>query len=146
MSSTVLNIASNVPVDKGFSSYYQYPPTPRYNLDHLITDIKTYLGESGGIASEDIDSDYLISLARKYVSDPADWIGYFYNDPSKPYTRNAIENINQKANIVRSLFSSSTRYDDNGRECCLLIRCSSSSSGTPVKAPASTTMPMRTAL
>ncbi|GAD95892.1 cysteine dioxygenase [Paecilomyces variotii No. 5] len=71
-----------------------------YGLQDLVKDIKKHLGESGGISSEDVDHEYLISLARKYVSNPSDWIRYFYNDPSKNYTRNAIENINHKANIL----------------------------------------------
>ncbi|OQE07198.1 hypothetical protein PENVUL_c014G02984 [Penicillium vulpinum] len=73
---------------------------PQYSLDNLIQDIKIYLGESGGISSADVDNEYLISLAQKYISDPNDWARFYYNDTSKNYTRNAIENINQKANIL----------------------------------------------
>jgi cysteine dioxygenase len=76
---------------------------PQYSLDDLVQDIKIYLGESGGISSADVDNEYLISLAQKYISDPNDWARFFYNDTSKNYTRNAIENINQKANIVSSI-------------------------------------------
>lgn len=76
-----------------------------YNLEDLVSDIKAHLGDSSGIDSSDVDPNYLISLVQKYVSDPADWLRFFQNDPSKNYTRNAIENINQKANIVsRSLY------------------------------------------
>ena len=88
-----------------------YSPLERYSLQGLIRDVKQHLGESGGISSDDVDSQYLISLAQKYISDPSDWISYFYNDPSKNYTRNAIENINHKANIVsRPLTSSISIY------------------------------------
>ena len=79
--------------------------TPEYNLDDLVRDIKAYLGTSGGISSAEVDNEYLISLAQKYISDPNDWARYFYNDTSKNYTRNAIENINQKANIVCYFYS-----------------------------------------
>ncbi|KAJ5101231.1 hypothetical protein NUU61_003453 [Penicillium alfredii] len=74
--------------------------SPRYNLEHLVQDIKSHLGVSGGIASSEVDTEYLISLAQSYVSDPNDWLQFFHNDPSKSYTRNAIENINHKANIL----------------------------------------------
>ena len=87
-----------LPLGTGLPAYKHYEP--QYILDDLVRDIKTYLGESGGISSADVDNEYLISLARKYISDPNDWARYFYNDTSKNYTRNAIENINQKANIV----------------------------------------------
>jgi cysteine dioxygenase len=87
-----------LPLSTGLPAYKHYEP--EYNLDDLVRDIKSYLGTSGGISSADVDNEYLISLARKYISDPNDWARYFYNDTSKNYTRNAIENINQKANIV----------------------------------------------
>ncbi|KAJ5887607.1 cysteine dioxygenase [Penicillium taxi] len=94
------SVVSSVPaIDKTISPNYQ-PFKERYNLESLVQDIKKYLGESGGISSDEVDSAHLISLAKKYMSDPSDWIEYFYNDTSRNYTRNAIENINQKANIL----------------------------------------------
>ncbi|KAJ5178741.1 Cysteine dioxygenase [Penicillium capsulatum] len=87
------------PIDQGLAPGYQ-PFKERYTLDSLIQDIKRHLGASGGISSEEVDEEYLISLAQKYISDPSDWISYFHNDTSKNYTRNAIENINHKANIL----------------------------------------------
>jgi cysteine dioxygenase len=73
-----------------------------YSLDDFVRDIKEHLGESGGIGCDEVDEDYLISLARKYMSNPNDWARYYHNCPGKNYTRNAIVNINQKANIVCS--------------------------------------------
>lgn len=86
-------------LDKGSARSYQRTKR-RYRLNELVQDIKQHLGHSGGISSEDVDSNYLRSLLEKYISDPSDWIQYFNNDRSKNYTRNAIENINHKANIV----------------------------------------------
>ncbi|KAJ5540142.1 Cysteine dioxygenase [Penicillium frequentans] len=97
MSSTLLSTTTTF--DKGLAPSYQHFKE-KYNLECLVDDIKQHLGESGGISSEEVDEEYLISLARKYISDPSDWIEYFYNDTSKNYTRNAIENINHKANIL----------------------------------------------
>jgi cysteine dioxygenase len=76
------------------------PAQTYYTLDNLIRDIKTHLGDSSGIGCPDVDEDYLMSLAQKYASNPNDWARYYYNCPGKNYTRNAIENINNKANIV----------------------------------------------
>lgn len=95
-------LPTNAPVDKGLAPHYQ-PFKERYNLEGLVQDIKQHLGESGGISSEEVDEEYLKALLKKYISDPSDWIGYFHNDTSKNYTRNAIENINHKANIVSRL-------------------------------------------
>lgn len=91
--------ASTLPASQGFLHGPQRLQA-RYSLDDLIYDIKAHLGTSGGISSEDVDEDYLISLAQKYNTDLDDWLPFYYNDRSKNYTRNAIENINHKANIV----------------------------------------------
>lgn len=74
-------------------------PAP-YTLAQLVADIKLHLGKEGGIDSSDVDEAYLVSLARKYNSNPSDWAQYYYSQPGKHYTRNSIENINHKANIV----------------------------------------------
>ncbi|KAJ4253452.1 hypothetical protein NW762_010610 [Fusarium torreyae] len=82
------------------SSFDNVEEPNEYTLDDLTTDVKSHLGESGGIGCDDVDEDYLISLARKYVSNPNDWARYYHNCPGKNYTRNAIVNINHKANIL----------------------------------------------
>ncbi|KAJ5141102.1 DNA-directed RNA polymerase III subunit RPC2 [Penicillium atrosanguineum] len=92
-------LSSHASIDKGLAPSYQ-PFKERYDLDSLVEDVKQHLGHSGGISSDEVDSEYLISLLKKYTSDPTDWISFFHNDTSKNYTRNAIENINHKANIL----------------------------------------------
>ncbi|KAI9926184.1 hypothetical protein ASPWEDRAFT_174908 [Aspergillus wentii DTO 134E9] len=83
------------------NSKFTHQPLPeKYSLDDLVHDIKTYLGHSSGISSSDVDSEYLISLVRKYEGSDGDWTRFYHNDPQKNYTRNAIENINRKANIL----------------------------------------------
>ncbi|KAJ5561215.1 hypothetical protein N7535_009412 [Penicillium sp. DV-2018c] len=97
---------------------------PQYSLDNLVQDIKSYLGTSGGISTKDVDNEYLISLAQKYVSDPNDWARYFYNDTSKNYTRNAIENINHKANILLLVWNpgkGSPIHDHANAHCIMKI-------------------------
>ncbi|KAJ5584712.1 cysteine dioxygenase [Penicillium hispanicum] len=121
MSSTV--VSTNTTIDKGLAPGYQ-PFRERYNLEGLVQDIKRHLGESGGISSEEVDEKYLISLAQKYISDPSDWIEYFHNDTSKNYTRNAIENINQKANILLLVWNpgkGSPIHDHANAHCIMKI-------------------------
>ncbi|KAL3458391.1 RmlC-like cupin domain-containing protein [Aspergillus heterothallicus] len=91
--------ATTIPMGDRFAHHYEQPPQP-YSLDQLVRDIKTYLGDSNGIASEDVDSDYLISLVKRYEASDPGWTRFYHNDTSKNYTRNAIENINHKANIL----------------------------------------------
>ncbi|KAL2810565.1 RmlC-like cupin domain-containing protein [Aspergillus granulosus] len=90
--------AATIPVSDRFAHHEQSPKI--YSLDELVHDIKTYLGDSGGISSEDVDSEYLISLVKRYEARDPGWTRYYHNDPTKNYTRNAIENINHKANIL----------------------------------------------
>ncbi|KAJ5727579.1 Cysteine dioxygenase [Penicillium malachiteum] len=97
--STSAILSTTGAIDKGLAPSYQ-PFKEKYDLESLVQDIKEHLGESGGISSEEVNETYLISLAKKYISDPSDWIEYFHNDTGKNYTRNAIENINHKANIL----------------------------------------------
>ncbi|KAJ5312279.1 hypothetical protein PENANT_c011G09520 [Penicillium antarcticum] len=120
MSSAVI---PTLPLSTGLSPGYKHY-TPQYNLEDLVHDIKAHLGESGGISSADVDNEYLISLAKKYISDPNDWARYFYNDRSKAYTRNAIENINQKANILLLVWNpgkGSPIHDHANAHCIMKI-------------------------
>jgi hypothetical protein len=66
----------------------------------LVQQIKTYLGSSSGIDSKDIDVDILKTLMLRYTSNSVHWNKYAKVQPGKHYTRNSIENINGKANIV----------------------------------------------
>ncbi|KAK6069765.1 cysteine dioxygenase [Seiridium cupressi] len=71
-----------------------------YDMTDLIGDIMHHLGRSSGIDSSDVDEGYLKSLLQRYQSCCDDWLPYFYNDTSKSYTRNTIQNVNKKANIL----------------------------------------------
>ncbi|CRG84240.1 cysteine dioxygenase [Talaromyces islandicus] len=94
-----LVVPKSSPLDQDPSRCIQ-PRDKLYSLPNLVKDIKSYLGNDSGIDSSSIDEEYLKSLLRKYSSNPNDWFRYFYNDYSKNYTRNTIENINRKANIL----------------------------------------------
>ncbi|KAL5044733.1 hypothetical protein BDW71DRAFT_185698 [Aspergillus fruticulosus] len=89
---------ATLPLNGAVGHHKQFPE--KYSLDDLVRDIKIYLGDSSGISSSDVDPEYLISLVRKYEASDGDWTRFYYNDPLKNYTRNAIENINRKANIL----------------------------------------------
>ncbi|CAL5871445.1 uncharacterized protein PFLUO_LOCUS5696 [Penicillium psychrofluorescens] len=125
--SSILPSSPTIQIGRGFSSNYfdaRLRLTSRYDLDELVRDIKAHLGESGGISSTDVNEKYLISLAQKYASQPSDWAKYFYNDTSKNYTRNAIENINQKANILLLVWNprkGSPIHDHANAHCIMKI-------------------------
>ncbi|CAH0045958.1 unnamed protein product [Clonostachys solani] len=95
-----------------------------YTLDDLVGDIKAHLGESGGIGYANINSDYLMSLAQKYNSNPNDWARYYHNCAEKSYTRNTIENINSRANILLLVWNprkGSPVHDHANAHCVLKV-------------------------
>jgi cysteine dioxygenase len=114
------------------TSSFQNIQSPKfYSLDDFVCDIKEHLGESGGIGCDEVDEDYLISLARKYMSNPNDWARYYHNCPGKNYTRNAIVNINQKANIV-SLPQPSVVIPIEANVCTKLLLVWNPGKGSPI--------------
>ncbi|KAJ5831819.1 hypothetical protein N7474_000130 [Penicillium riverlandense] len=125
--SSIFPSSPTIQIGHGVSSNYfdaRIRLTSRYDLDELVRDIKAHLGETGGISSSDVDEEYLISLAQKYASQPSDWAKYFYNDTSKNYTRNAIENINRKANILLLVWNpgkGSPIHDHANAHCIMKI-------------------------
>lgn len=74
-------------------------PNTLYTLDHLVEDIKQYLGTSG-IDDAHVDHTVLMNFMSKYTSSAADWSRYMRNDPSKNYTRNLVADVSGRANLV----------------------------------------------
>ncbi|EMT67524.1 RmlC-like cupin domain-containing protein [Fusarium oxysporum II5] len=109
---------------QAFTSYTDFEEPEAYSLDDFVRDVKAHLGEEGGIGCDDIDEDYLISLAKKYTSNPNDWARYYHNCPEKNYTRNAIVNINHKANILLLVWNpgkGSPIHDHANAHCILKV-------------------------
>ncbi|KAJ4049344.1 hypothetical protein NW756_006580 [Fusarium oxysporum] len=109
---------------QAFTSYTDFEEPEAYSLDYFVRDVKVHLGEEGSIGCDDIDEDYLISLAKKYTSNPNDWARYYHNCPEKNYTRNAIVNINHKANILLLVWNpgkGSPIHDHANAHCILKV-------------------------
>ena len=73
-----------------------------YTFEQLVHDLRSYLGSSRGIDGENVDHKVLIAFMSKYASNPNDWSRFARNDVSKNYTRNLVEDINGRANLVSS--------------------------------------------
>lgn len=70
-------------------------------FEQLVDDIRTALGPSSGLNSEDVDVEDLTHLMERYVSDPQEWAQYALSNDHMPYTRNLVDEGNGKANLVR---------------------------------------------
>jgi len=74
-------------------------------FDDLVEDIRSVLGNSSGIDSDDVDVKDLVNLMRSYSSDESHWKEYALGDPSRNYTRNLVDEGNGKANLLILVWS-----------------------------------------
>ena len=83
-----------------------------YTFEQLVQDLRAYLGSSRGIDEEHVDHAVLMAFMSKYASNPADWARFTRNDVSKNYTRNLVEDINGRANLVSCYLNPGLVLDD----------------------------------
>jgi cysteine dioxygenase len=78
------------------------PPYEDYAFDQLVHEIKRILGRWSGIDSEEINVDDIMTAMRNYdsLSCPEEWKKYAFQDPTRGYTRNGVDDINDKANLL----------------------------------------------
>ena len=69
-------------------------------FDKLVEDLSRTLGPSSGIDSTDVDPKVLQDLMANYVSDESEWTKYAFDDRSRGYTRNLVDQGNGKSNLV----------------------------------------------
>ena len=67
----------------------------------LVQGLRTVLGPSSGINSDDVNPATLQKLMREYKSNPSEWGRYAFQDFSRNYTRNLVDRGNGKCNLVR---------------------------------------------
>lgn len=70
------------------------------DFKQLIQSIEDVLGPTSGLDSDEIDHQDLIQLMEAYISDETEWSMYAMSAPGKPYTRNQVSDINEKANVL----------------------------------------------
>ncbi|KAK9355313.1 RmlC-like cupin domain-containing protein [Lipomyces doorenjongii] len=73
---------------------------PVDTFDELVEEIRRQLGLTSGIDSEDVDIEQLMDAMRRYTSDTSDWDKYAHTDLSRNYTRNGVDDMNYKANLL----------------------------------------------
>ncbi|EAW13282.1 putative cysteine dioxygenase [Aspergillus clavatus NRRL 1] len=98
-------------------------PNTLYTLDHLVEDIKQYLGTSG-IDDAHVDHTVLMNFMSKYTSSAADWSRYMRNDPSKNYTRNLVADVSGRANLLLLVWNpekGSPIHDHANAHCIMKI-------------------------
>lgn len=76
----------------------------------LVKDINEVLGPSSGIDSAEIDVDELKSLMASYQSDSAEWTKYAFEDQTRAYTRNLVDDCNGKSNLVSRVVKKSSWF------------------------------------
>lgn len=89
--------------DSGCGGCASCQPSPKNSFTFLVQDIRQYLGDSSGIDSAHVDPDHIKALMAEYTSDEREWERHANADKSKNYTRNLVDSINGKANLVSHL-------------------------------------------
>ncbi|KAK9454245.1 RmlC-like cupin domain-containing protein [Dipodascopsis uninucleata] len=69
-------------------------------FDDLVENIRAQLGSTSGINSDDVDVEKLMKTMSCYISNSKDWEKYALADPSRNYTRNGVDDFNDKANLL----------------------------------------------
>ncbi|KAK9374547.1 RmlC-like cupin domain-containing protein [Lipomyces chichibuensis] len=75
-------------------------PQPVDTFDELVEEIRRQLGPTSGIDSDDVNVEQLMDAMRRYTSDSSDWDKYAHTDLSRNYTRNGVDDMNYKANLL----------------------------------------------
>jgi hypothetical protein len=70
-------------------------------FEELVLELKSVLGPSSGLDSADVNVADLNALMRDYASSPREWSKYAFQDASRGYTRNLVDEGNGKSNLVR---------------------------------------------
>ena len=69
-------------------------------FETLVSDLSRILGPSSGLDSSEVDVKQLQKLMEDYVSSEKDWEKYAFEDLSRGYTRNLVDEGNGKSNLV----------------------------------------------
>lgn len=76
------------------------PSKPSNPFEKLVSDLSHILGPSSGLDSSDVDVKELQDITEMYVSSEEDWGKYAFEDLSRGYTRNLVDEGNGKSNLV----------------------------------------------
>ena len=70
------------------------------SFHQLVQDLSSVLGPSSGLDSSDVDPQGLAELMLNYQSDDSEWGRYAFKEPTRPFTRNLVDEGNGKSNLV----------------------------------------------
>ncbi|KAK9367805.1 RmlC-like cupin domain-containing protein [Lipomyces kononenkoae] len=93
-------------------------------FDELVQEIRRQLGLTSGIDSDDVDTEQLMDSMRLYTSKKSDWDKYAHTDLSRNYTRNGVDDLNCKANLLVLVWNpgrSSLIHDHADAHCIMKI-------------------------
>ncbi|KAG4425260.1 Cysteine dioxygenase [Cadophora malorum] len=69
-------------------------------FETLVSDLSRILGPSSGLDSSEVDVKQLQKLMESYESSEEDWRRYAFEDLSRGYTRNLVDEGNGKSNLL----------------------------------------------
>ncbi|KAK9383605.1 RmlC-like cupin domain-containing protein [Kockiozyma suomiensis] len=99
-------------------------PAQIADFNALIVELHRQLGYTSGINSADVDVENLLEAMRRYVSSPEEWAKFALWDASRNYTRNGVDTLNDKANLLVLVWSpgkGSLIHDHANAHCVMKI-------------------------
>ncbi|OAA61377.1 cysteine dioxygenase [Cordyceps fumosorosea ARSEF 2679] len=91
-------------------------------FQELVLALKSALGPSSGLTSDDIDVTFLTRLMKLYDARDRNWAKYAFGDASRGYTRNLVDEGNGKSNLLVLVWSpgKGSPIHDHGNAHCLM--------------------------
>ncbi|RUP51266.1 RmlC-like cupin domain-containing protein, partial [Jimgerdemannia flammicorona] len=96
-------------------------PAPA-SLSELVSALKEELGSDGGLDSDHVDVNRVLSVMEAYKSNATDWHKYALFDRSRAYTRNLVDDGNGKFNLIVLAWTEgqgSPIHDHAGSHCIM---------------------------
>ncbi|KAK7203336.1 RmlC-like cupin domain-containing protein [Myxozyma melibiosi] len=94
------------------------------DFDALVAELRRQLGFTSGIDSADVDVENLKEAMRRYISSRKEWGKFALEDPSRNYTRNGVDTLNEKANLLVLVWNpgkGSLIHDHSNAHCVMKI-------------------------
>ncbi|KAJ2906316.1 uncharacterized protein MKZ38_002032 [Zalerion maritima] len=91
-------------------------------FESLVQGLKSALGPSSGLTSDDVDVEHLTKLMEEYASNEREWSRYAFGDHSRGYTRNLVDEGNGKSNLLVLVWTpgKGSPIHDHGNAHCLM--------------------------
>ncbi|KAK9446616.1 RmlC-like cupin domain-containing protein [Limtongia smithiae] len=94
------------------------------DFDALVAEIRAEIQKTSGLDAKEVNVKGLMETMRRYTSQRTEWGRFALEDPSRSYTRNGVDDIEDKANLLVLVWNpgkSSLIHDHADAHCVMKI-------------------------